>query len=115
MQWSDTSFTSDKVSDFQGTSGALTTPASEDAASSAWSVRKLDLQQAYDRYVEATSPAARLEAGADLQATLQDQLNAEKAFEKFLNIIYPVGDARQAAAREGVELPENRDCEMAAR
>lgn len=46
---------------------------------------------------------------------MQDQLDAEKAFEKFLKIVYPGDDVKQAAARKNAALPENRDCEMAAR
>jgi len=115
MQWSDTSFTSDMVSDFQGTTNYLKTEPSEDPASSALSVRQLELQQAYERYVEAESSEERLEAGAELQAVLQDQLNAEAAYEKFLSIVYPGDAAKRAAARETFLPAENRDCEMAAR
>ena len=45
-----------------------------------WSVRQLELQQAYDAYVNAVTSAERFQSGADLQAVLQDQLNAETAF-----------------------------------
>jgi len=117
MQWSDTSFTSDDVSDFLGNTGTLTMPTLSDAepTNSAWSVRELELRQAYDYYTAATKGGSRLQAGAELQALLQSQLNAEKSFEKFLNIIYPGDYARQAAARDGSALPENPQCEIAVR
>jgi len=118
LQWSDTSFTSDMVSDFQGTTKAdkahNAVPVGNSSAS-AVSVRLLELQQAYDRYVHAEGSADRLLAGEDLQTILQDQLKAESAYEKFLEIVYPGDDDRQAAARERVLPPNNRDCEMAAR
>lgn len=119
LAWSDTTFTSDMVSDFQGTTGDATATASDDAAgTSAWSVRELELNQAYDRYVSASTPADRLAAGTDLQATLESQLQAETAFERFLEIIYPGDDDKKAAARDvkaaSSALPY-KSCEMGAR
>merc|ERR1712019_265425 len=58
MQWSDTSFTSDEVSDFLGRTGDddLAT-ITGNASASAWSVRQLELRQAYDAYVNAATSA----------------------------------------------------------
>merc|ERR1711976_862771 len=116
MQWSDTSFTSDEVSDFLGNTGdANLVQAFGNASDSAWSVRELELRQAYDAYVNALTSAERLQAGEDLQAIIQDQLSAETAYEKFLSIIYPGDEDKQAAARVDNALPNNYDCEMGAR
>merc|ERR1712107_624532 len=115
MQWSDTSFTSDVVSDFLGNAGDEQAAANGDSSASAWSVRQLELRQAYDAYVNAATSAERLQAGEDLQAMLQDQLNAEAAYEKFLSILYPGDEAKQAEARTGKASPDNYACEMGAR
>jgi len=65
--------------------------------------------------VQATSSKDRLAAGAELQAVINDQIEAEAAFERFLELVYPGDDAKKAAAREGNAPANNRDCEMAAR
>jgi len=117
MQWGDVTFTSDMVSEYQSAAQgkAIAGSASAQPARSAVSARQIDLKQAYDAYVQATSSKDRLAAGAELQAVINDQIEAEAAFERFLELVYPGDDAKKAAAREGNAPANNRDCEMAAR
>jgi len=115
MQWSDTSFTSDMVSDYLGTTGSTFTDATEDTAKSAVSVRQLELSQAYEWYRSAVSSEERLKAGLNLKKILESQISAETAYEKFLDIVYHGDEGRKAVARESKALPENPACEIAAR
>merc|ERR1712045_577676 len=55
MQWGDLSFKTDKVSDFQGTTGSAATAQSSAPVKDAWSTRQIDLRMAYQNYAEATS------------------------------------------------------------
>merc|ERR1711871_1677828 len=92
MQWGDLSFQSDKVSEFQGdksTEGSK----KESKPAGSMSARQVDLQQAYNAYAQATTSKERLAAGEELQQVLADQLEVEKAFHNFLEILYP-GDSK---------------------
>merc|ERR1711894_756382 len=71
MQWSDTSFTPDMVSNYLGTTGSTFTDATEDTAKSAVSVRQLELSQAYEWYHSAVSSEERLKAGLNLKKILE--------------------------------------------
>merc|ERR1711924_532136 len=51
----------------------------------------------------------------EFQSVLKDQLAVEAAYEKFLRIVYPGKDAKQAAARSSNSPADRRDCELAAR
>jgi legumain len=117
MQWGDLSFTSDMVSEYQSAAQgrSATGTASKEPARSAVSARQIDLKQAYDRYVQATTSQDRLAAGAELQAVLNDQIEAEAAYERFLDLVYPGDDAKKSAVREGSAPANNRDCELSAR
>jgi len=115
MQWSDTSFTSDMLSDYLGTTDATLVNATEDTAKSAVSVRQLELSQFYEWYRSAASSEERLKAGMNLQKVLENQLSAETAYEKFLDIVYHGDEGRKVEARHSKALPENPTCEIATR
>lgn len=84
-------------------------------ASSAVSVRQIELQQPFDNYNLALFSEERLAAGKKILAVLKNQLAAERAYEKFLDIVYPGDDLKKGAIREARLPADNRDCEMAAR
>merc|ERR1712019_13841 len=113
MQWGDVTFTSDMVSEFQGDKASEGSARGVPAGSV--SARQIDLKQAYDAYVQASSGKERLATGEELQRVLADQVEADAAFARFLDILYPGGHAKHQAMREGKSDPVNRDCEMSTR
>merc|ERR1712224_859547 len=112
MQWGDLSFTSDFVSEYVGGLTPNTVKQSMEIKNSV-SARQVDLYKAYHNYVSAESSEERLSAGEEMQRVLSEQLEAESAYEKFLEIVYPDMHARETA-RQSKALPNNMDCEMAA-
>jgi len=114
MQWGDVTFTSDKVSEFQGDKASANNEQASGARGSV-SAREIDLKQAYDRYALATSSQERLAAGEDLQRVIADQMEVDAAFTRFLEIIYPGDAEKQNAVRHGKSPAAHRDCEMSAR
>jgi len=113
MQWGDVSFTSDKVSEFQGDKASEGSARGVPAGSV--SARQVDLKQAYDSYIQAAPGKERLAAGEELQRVLADQVEADAAFHRFLEIVYPGDSEKHQAMREGKSAPLNRDCEMSTR
>merc|ERR1711907_669440 len=113
MQWGDLSFQSDKVSEFQGDKASSLTEAGKPAGSV--SAREVDLKRVYDNYVKATSAKERLAAGEEMQQILTEQLEAEGAFSRFLEILYPGDSDKHHAMRHGDSPANNRDCELATR
>merc|ERR1719238_1725896 len=114
MQWGDLSFQTDKVSEFQGdksTEGSNT----ETKPAGSVSARQVDLKRAYDNYAQATSSKERLAAGEELQQVLTEQLEVEKAFSNFLEILYPGDSDKHHAMRHGTSPANHRDCELATR
>merc|ERR1712107_110468 len=113
-QWGDLSFTSDKVSEFQGdqASGVNASPSKRSGSVSA---RDVDLKRAYDMYAKATSAKERLASGEELQRVLTDQLEVEGAFSRFLDILYPGDSDKHHAMRHGTSPAKHRDCELATR
>merc|ERR1712139_25486 len=107
----DLSFQSDKVSEFQGDKSALGSKTETKPAGSV-SARQVDLKRAYDNYAQATSSKERLAAGEELQQVLTEQLEVEKAFSNFLEILYPGDSEKHHAMRHGTSPAANRDCEM---
>lgn len=68
MQWGDTIFTDDNVSEFVGNLYVLSASASdEDPASSAVNARNFDLQRLYSMCAAATTSAERIQIGQELQ------------------------------------------------
>merc|ERR1712139_282142 len=114
MQWGDVTFTSDKVSEFQG-DHASASNGHDLGASGSVSARQIDLKQAYDRYTQASSAKERLAAGEELQRVLTEQVEADGAFTRFLEILYPGDSDKHQAMREGKSPAAHRDCEMATR
>jgi len=112
MQWGDLSFTGDFVSEYVGGLTPGTVEQSNEVRNSV-SARQVDLQQAYYNYVSAESSVERLSAGEAMQKVLSEQLEAEAAYEKFLEIVYPDSEAREGA-RQSKARPNNMGCEMAA-
>merc|ERR1739845_120132 len=75
MQWGDATFTSDKVSEFQGDKASV--GSTRGVPSGSVSSRQIDMKQAYDAYFQASSGKERLAAGEELQRVLADQIEAE--------------------------------------
>jgi len=114
MQWGDVTFTSDKVSEFQGDQKASVS-GSHPSATGAVSARQIDLKQAYERYAKASSSQERLAAGEELQRVLAEQVEADAAFTRYLEILYPGDSEKHQAMREGKSDAAHRDCEMSTR
>jgi len=121
MQWSDTSFTNHKVSAYQGqtfqeNTDKLTRANSESVnrSESPWSVRELELKQAQDNYLSASTPEELADADAELKEVMREQEAVRVAFEKFMDLMYPGNEGKKVAIRDAGSLPENRDCEMSA-
>merc|ERR1712107_359998 len=112
MQWSDTSFTTDEMSEFIGSLDHLGTSASDEASKSAISTQKVDLERLYRKYVQATTSTDRLRIGQELQQELNSQLAVDMIHTKFLSLVYPGNDAKQEAMRTDKVKPSLRDCEV---
>merc|ERR1711937_354057 len=63
----------------------------------------------------ASSSKERLAAGKELQLVLVDQVEADAAFTRFLEILYPGDSEKHQAMREGTSDAAHRDCEMSTR
>merc|ERR1712224_888942 len=113
MQWGDLSFQTDKVSEFQG--DAATLGNSNPSKGKSVSAREVDLKRVYDAYAQATTSKERLAAGEELQQVLANQIEAEGAFHRFLEILYPGDSDKPHAMRHGTSPADNRDCEAATR
>jgi legumain len=114
MQWGDLSFQTDKVSEFQGDKASLGKDKNS-AKGASVSARDVDLKRAYDNYSQATSAKERLAAGEELQKVLADQMEAEGAFHRFLDLLYPGDSDKHHAMRHGTSPAANRDCELETR
>merc|ERR1712048_1533564 len=112
MQWGDTSFTSDEVSEFMGNLDTLGASESAEPSNSAVSVRMIDLERLYRMYVTATTSADRLSIGQELQQELNSQLAVDMIHTKFLSLVYPGDEAKQEAMRTDKVKPSLRDCEV---
>lgn len=116
MQWGDLSFITDKAAEFIGTvdgQAAQLKQASAQPAES-WNARELDLKQAYHNYLTANFEE-RLEKAAEMQRIVADQIAAEQAYEKFLEILYPNDAAKRAAIRTANAPADNVECERSTR
>merc|ERR1712232_538793 len=113
MQWGDVTFTSDKVSEFQGDKASVSS--TQGSAHGSVSARQIDLKQAYERYAKASLAKERLAAGEELQRVLAEQVEADAAFTRFLEILYPGDSEKHQAMREGKSDAAHRDCEMSTR
>jgi len=112
MQWGDTTYTDDKMSEFIGNLDLLGASASEDPAKSAVNARQIDLERLYSNYVAATTSAERLRIGQELQHELNAQLAVDMIHTKFLALVYPDDEAKQEAMRSDKVQPSLRDCEV---
>jgi len=112
MQWGDTTYTDDKMSEFIGNLDLLSASASEDPAKSAVNARQIDLQRLYSMYTAATTSAERLRIGQELQQELNTQLAVDMIHNKFLDLVYPGEEAKQESMRTDKVQPSLRDCEL---
>merc|ERR1712100_34407 len=112
MQWGDTSFTNDEMSEFIGNLDLVGASAPAEPSKSAVSARKVDLERLYRMYVAATTSADRLRIGQELQQELNSQLAVDMIHTKFLSLVYPGNDAKQEAMRTVKVKPSLRDCEV---
>jgi len=111
MQWGDTTYTSDKMSEFIGSlDPSLKASASEDRKGLV-NARQIDLERLYSMYAAATTSAERLEIGQELQQELQQQLAVDQIHESFLALVFPGDEAKQEAMRTGKAKPSLADCE----
>merc|ERR1712070_829375 len=111
MQWGDTTFTDDMMSEFIGNQDRLSASASE-APTGLVDARHIDLDRLYGLYAAATTSAERLEIGQELQQELQQQLAVDMIHDRFLALVFPGNDAKQEAMRTAKVMPSLRDCEM---
>merc|ERR1712224_787684 len=100
MQWGETGFTSDKMSEFIGNlDPSLGASKSEDPAKGAVNARQIDLERLYSMYTSATTSAERLQIGQELQQELNTQIAVDVIHEKFLALVFPGDDAKQEEMR----------------
>lgn len=118
MQWGDTSFVTDSVSEFVGDRGnalALLPPTPwKQLRSGAVSTRQVDLHRLYTRYMRTDDSDERILFAEELQKEVAKQHAAEKAYMTFLDIAFPGDPQTQLALRVVQEMPENPDCELSA-
>jgi len=113
-QYSDLSFTNERISDFVGKGAGLSlrpTAASVQTAASSISVRELHLHNLYQTYHLASTSSERLAAGQALQAQLAEQQATEATFRRIAELSYPGDKEKQMAVRRLQESPENPTCE----
>merc|ERR1711862_875684 len=79
-----------------------------------YSAREADLKRAYYQYTTATSSTDRLAAGKKLEQVLEEQVAVEKAYTRFLEIVYPGDAEKQSKIRNQQAKAADQDCEMAA-
>jgi legumain len=114
-QYSDRSFTNERISDFvgKGTSPSLrASTASLNTSTSSVSVRALHLHNLYQGYRLASTSSERLAAGGALQAQIAEQQAAEATFRRIAELSYPDDKEKQMAVRRLEEKPENPSCEV---
>jgi legumain len=110
MQWGDTTFTDDMVSEFQGDLDRLSASASQDP-SGIVDARHIDLERLYSMYSTATSSAERVRIGQELQQELASQLAVDVIHDKFLALVFPDNEAKQEQMRTDKVKPLRMDCE----
>jgi glycosylphosphatidylinositol transamidase (GPIT) subunit GPI8 len=112
MQWGDTTFTDDEMSEFIGNLDKLSASASE-APTGLVDARHIDLERLYSMYAAATTSAERLRIGAELQNELQQQMAVDTIHERFLALVFPGDEAKQEAMRTAKVKPSQiPDCEL---
>merc|ERR1712072_1524553 len=111
MQWGDTTYTDDKMSEFIGNLDPSSAAASA-APSGLVNARQIDLERLYSMYVAATTSAERLQIGQELQQELQQQLAVDLIHDRFLALVFPDDEAKQEAMRSAKVMPGNMDCEL---
>lgn len=116
MQWSDTTFTSDHVSDFIGGSSAAQQQVTSTSETSAFDfnlvkARLTHLVHLYLQYQDQPSHEMHLQLGMDLHRELTQQLNARAVYSRLIEIAYPNNPKQQEEARTATHKPENMECE----
>merc|ERR1712100_764461 len=88
MQWGETEFTSDKMSEFIGNLDPSLKASASEERKGLVNARQADLQRLYSMYTAATTSAERLQIGQELQQELNTQLAVDMIHEKFLELVY---------------------------
>merc|ERR1711862_964740 len=109
MQWGDLSFTDDVVSNYVGGLTPTTQNMDANAVKSAVNVRQVELFQAHYNYLNADD---RIAAGVEYYRILSEQLEVEKAYEKFVSILAGADESKRNSVKTLKAVPNNRDCEM---
>jgi len=122
--WGDTTFTSDMLSTYIGNLPEVSVTAdvvtadvvtADVASRSSVSAREVDLARLFRKYMMAPSSADRIKAGQILQKELQEQLEVEAAYTRFVALAYPDNAAKQQAMWSGKTRPSRLDCERSTR
>merc|ERR1712070_195337 len=111
MQWGDTTYTDDKMSEFIGNLDLLSASRSE-GPKNVVNTREADLARLYSMYRHATTSAERLRIGQELQQELSTQMAVDMIHNKWLDLVYPGDEAKQEAMRAEKAKPSNMDCEL---
>jgi legumain len=114
-QYSDLSFTNERISDFVGKGASLSLKApitTRNISTSSISVRELHLHNLYQAYRLASTSAERISAGDALQSQLAEQQATEATFRRITELSYPDDKEKQMAVRRLQEKPENAVCEV---
>jgi legumain len=117
MQWSDTTFTSDHVSDFIGTTATQQqrqqqlTSKHEDLDFNNVKTRLTHLVHLYLQYQDQPSSEMNIQWGMQLHSELTQQLNARAVYRRLVEIAYPHEPEQQQLARTAKHKPENMECE----
>merc|ERR1712100_549443 len=112
MQWGDTTYTDDKMSEFIGNLDPSLKASASETPSGLVNARHIDLERLYSMYTAATTSAERLQIGQELQQELQQQLAVDVIHDRFLALVFPGDEAKQETMRSAKVMPSNRDCEM---
>jgi len=117
-QWGDTTFTSNKVSDFLGSAQSALmainpSATKEEKIRSSQLATHIDVHRLIGMYTTSQNSTERLVAGLRMQTELRQQLLSEHTFRQFTAVAYPSDLASQAAARRRLENPVHKHCELA--
>jgi len=110
LQWGDTSFTSDPVGDFIGSTGAKVESTSSPEDSTV-NTRHIDLTRLYVQYQAEASSETRLSLGQEMYHELNEQLNAEVVYRRLVEIAYPDSEEEQERVSNAMNKPDNMECE----
>lgn len=111
MQWGDVTFTGDEFSEFIGDLNVVSGATPGNPAASAVNARQVDLERLYTLYQSATTSAERLQAGAELQQELANQMAVDTIHERLLDALFPGDHATKERMRTQKTKPTRFECE----